>query len=90
MASFIYISVGHLLSSRKRKKEMVEKKHKGPAMKPDEFEQKMLEIKKKYYEEENDEEVCHAEMDDLICLLLRKLGYGKGVDIFCTTPKWYA
>lgn len=69
---------------------MDKKKYKGPAMKPDEFERKMLEIKDKYYEAETDEELCHEKMDELICALLRKLGYGKGVDIFEDTPKWYA
>lgn len=69
---------------------MDKKKYKGPAMKPDEFEQKMLEIKNEYYYNDDDEEVCHEKFDELMCALLRKLGYGKGVDIFEGTPKWYA
>ena len=38
----------------------------------------------------NDEELVHGEMDDLMCHLLRELGYEKGVEIFEDTPKWYA
>ncbi len=32
----------------------------------------------------------HLEMDALMCETLRQLGYGKGVDIFENTEKWYA
>lgn len=36
------------------------------------------------------EEVCHCEMDDLMCQVLTELGYGDGVKVFDETPKWYA
>lgn len=32
----------------------------------------------------------HMIMDDLMCELLRELGYGEGIDIFENTHKWYA
>ena len=38
----------------------------------------------------DDEERCHAAMDELMCDVLRQLGFGEGVDIFENTPKWYA
>lgn len=38
----------------------------------------------------DDEEICHEEMDALMCETLRDLGYGEGVDIFEETPKWYS
>lgn len=37
-----------------------------------------------------DEEMCHIEMDDYICDVLRQLGFEDGVEIFMNTPKWYA
>ena len=37
-----------------------------------------------------DEEGDHGAMDDLMGKQLRELGYGKGVDIFNDTDKWYA
>ena len=39
---------------------------------------------------EDDEEVCHEKMDELMCDTLRNLGYEEGVDIFEKTPKWYS
>ena len=42
------------------------------------------------YNYQDDEEICHALMDDLMCETLRSLGYEKGIDIFEETPKWYA
>ena len=42
------------------------------------------------YNHQDDEEICHALMDDLMCETLRSLGYEKGIDIFEETPKWYA
>lgn len=41
-------------------------------------------------EHEDDEEVCHEKMDELMCETLRDLGFGEKVDIFENTPKWYA
>lgn len=37
-----------------------------------------------------DPEDCHPEMDELLCKVLKQLGYGEGVDIFKNTKKWYA
>ena len=62
---------------------------------PEEFAKAMKDISDKlvnppedcpYYDEED----AHMEMDDLMCDLLRSLGYGDGVDIFENTDKWYA
>ena len=39
---------------------------------------------------EGDRELVHLEMDMLMCKLLEKLGYSEGVEIFRSTPKWYA
>lgn len=39
---------------------------------------------------EDDEEIGHHAADDLMCELLRELGYGEGIDIFESMPKWYA
>ncbi len=39
---------------------------------------------------EDDEERSHAIADGLMCDLLRELGYGEGIDIFESMPKWYA
>lgn len=47
-------------------------------------------MQKLYEEYGGDREAVHAEMDDLMCNLLRSLGYGKGVEIFESTDKWYA
>lgn len=38
----------------------------------------------------DDVEVCHERMDELMCELLRDIGYKDGVDIFENTSKWYA
>ena len=39
---------------------------------------------------DTDTEMAHAAMDDLMCLLLRELGYGAAVDVFENANKWYA
>ena len=54
---------------------------------PEEFAKRMRDIHDMY---SDDEEVVHSEMDDLMCDLLRELGYGEGIDIFDHTHKWYA
>ena len=51
------------------------------------FAERMRAIRLEY---EDDEEVCHRKMDDLMCTTLRTLGYEEGVDIFLDTPKYYA
>lgn len=35
-------------------------------------------------------EMAHILADELMCKLLRELGYGEGVDIFEKMDKWYA
>lgn len=40
--------------------------------------------------ERYDEESGHYKMDQLMCRVLRELGYGEGVKIFKRVPKWYA
>jgi hypothetical protein len=37
-----------------------------------------------------DTESAHVYADELMCDLLRKLGYGEGIDIFDSEEKWYA
>jgi hypothetical protein len=57
-------------------------------MTPEEFAEKMGKIfspPKKY-----DNERAHVEADDLMCDLLRKLGYEAGVEIFSDAELWYA
>lgn len=55
---------------------------------PAEFEDRM-----KYYAnhvEEIGEEMIHVKADELMCAVLRDLGYVKGVEIFEQMPKWYS
>ena len=54
---------------------------------PEEFWLKMCTI---ITENDGYEEYTHIYMDELMCELLRELGYGKGVDVFENTPKWYS
>jgi len=54
-------------------------------MSAEEFYERMKELTKCNYEEQ-----FHIEADDLMCLLLRQLGYEKGVEVFENTPKWYS
>ena len=54
-------------------------------MNPKEFADKMRQIADK-----KDTERGHVEMDDLMCELLKSLGYREGVEIFDDAPKWYA
>lgn len=43
-----------------------------------------------FYSSGKDVEGCHGAMDDLMCEVLRSLGYGDGVDVFEAAEKWYA
>ena len=54
-------------------------------MSREDFAKKMQELS-----DMNDTEGAHCEMDDLLCDMLRELGYGEGVDIFEARDKWYA
>lgn len=45
----------------------------------------------RWAKENNDVENAHYEMDNLMCLKLRQLGYGDAVDVFeQAKKKWYA
>lgn len=37
-----------------------------------------------------DTEQVHIEMDNVMCEVLKDLGYGEGVEIFRNELKWYA
>ena len=54
-------------------------------MTPKEFAEKMQLI----VDEENTE-LGHIEMDNLMCELLKSLGYEEGVEIFDNALKWYS
>lgn len=59
-------------------------------MTPEEFKNEMQKISNRQGEKYIDVEITHAEADDLMCEMLRELGYGEGVDVFEDMPKWYA
>lgn len=54
---------------------------------PDEFAGAMEEARRSYG---HDTEMVHRCQDGIMCELLRGHGYGKGIDIFDSTNKWYA
>jgi hypothetical protein len=56
-------------------------------MTPKEFTEEMRKIQN---ETDGDEEAIHGKMDELMCKVLKELGYGDGVDIFEGQTKWYA
>ena len=58
----------------------------GPLMTSTEFADYMTNIKKTSHCKES----RHVWMDEVMCKLLRQLGYGEGIDIFENTDKWYA
>ncbi len=37
-----------------------------------------------------DNEEAHSKADDLLCEILESLGYGKTVELFKSSEKWYA
>lgn len=60
---------------------------------PEEFSSAMMQIKDgTFYSQHRmyDAENQHIDADDLMCNVLRSLGYGKGIDIFCSMTRWYA
>lgn len=58
---------------------------------PDEFADQMLQcIERNTTHGSLDNEDCHYAMDGVMCDLLEQLGYKKGIEIFKSTPKWYA
>lgn len=42
------------------------------------------------WDERGDIEMQHAAADEVLCTLLRALGYGRVVDAWDKVPKWYA
>ena len=58
------------------------------AITPEEFAKRMQGIKE-LYSDFHDTDERHIAMDNLMCELLRELGYGEGIDIFDNTSKWY-
>ena len=52
---------------------------------PEKFAEKMREIF-----ERRDCEMAHHAADELMCDLLRSLGYGAGVEVFENADRWYA
>ena len=54
---------------------------------PKEFAEEMEHIKNEYG---FDKEMAHSCADDLMCEILRSLGYKEGVKIFDSMDKWYA
>lgn len=59
-------------------------------MTPEEFKQAMADAYHYWWEVEHVQEYVHRIMDDIMCDLLRSLGYGESIDIFNNTPMWYA
>ena len=54
---------------------------------PEEFEAAMRQIDNSI---EAHTESAHRGADDLMCKMLRELGYGDAVKVFEDMPKWYA
>lgn len=52
-----------------------------------EFAEKMKAIEDKH---DGDWEVIHSQGDDLMCILLRELGYSDGIDVYETWVRWHA
>lgn len=64
-------------------------------MTPEQFRQKMLDIYGGGPDRlrpglDYDLESTHSSADNLMCELLRSLGYGAGVEVFRQADKWYA
>ena len=58
-----------------------------PIITPDEFRDRMYEIK---VEHDGYPETTHIVMDELMCEMLKSLGYESGVKIFEKQTKWYS
>lgn len=54
-------------------------------MTPEEFAKRMQQIA-----DSGEPESAHIDADELMCFILRKLGYGDGVAIFDDMRKWYS
>ena len=61
-----------------------------------EREKVIAELKQEYNKKINklakieDEELCHIELDNLLCELLEELGFKEIVDVFKNSEKWYS
>ena len=53
---------------------------------PEEFAKRMQELKDRNPDYEED---AHKEMDALMCMVLKELGYREGVKIWLSTSKWF-
>ncbi len=56
-------------------------------MTPKEFKDEMKSLAEEF---RNDKEARHSNMDGLMCKLLKKLGYKKGVEVFEEVEKHYS
>lgn len=54
-------------------------------MTPDEFRDKLTEMAQDIHKCDR-----HVDADNLMCQILRSLGYGEGIDIFEKMDKWYS
>jgi hypothetical protein len=55
-------------------------------MTPDEFKQKMQDA---FSISNGDMETQHRFADDLLCDVLKDLGYGDGIEVYESIDKWY-
>lgn len=53
---------------------------------PEEFAKRMQKLKDLNI---NYQEMAHKNMDALMCMVLKELGYGEGVKIYLSTDKWF-
>lgn len=56
-------------------------------MTPEEFEKELIILNEIYI---NSPEDFHYRSDELMCNVLRALGYGKGIDIIESRERWYS
>lgn len=59
-------------------------------MTPEEFKVLMEKIAAGDKDGFHDQVEEHSDADQLLCEVLRSLGYGDGVEIFKNMPKWYS
>ena len=60
------------------------------AISPDEFDRRMKEVLNYHEPHNSDEDIQHQKADKLMVLVLKSLGYAKGVAVFNAMEKWYA
>jgi len=59
-----------------------------PRLSPEDFEKAMVAQLSPL--PDGDPEAAHKEMDKLMCIVLRQLGYENGVEVFERQDKWYS